>query len=95
MNPTKVIREKVHKLTDLPNIGPAMERDLLLMGITQPAQLRDLDPYMMHQQLCELTHCQQDPCVIDVFISIVRFMQGDEPKPWWAYTPERKRHLTK
>ena len=37
----------------------------------------------------------QDPCVIDVFISIIRFMQGDEPKPWWQYTAERKAYLNK
>jgi hypothetical protein len=29
--------------------------------------------------------------VLDVLISVTRFMSGDDPKPWWAYTVERKR----
>ncbi|SMQ97489.1 mitomycin resistance protein [Xanthomonas fragariae] len=31
-----------------------------------------------------------DPCVIDVFLSIVRFMEGEAPQPWWAFSKERK-----
>jgi hypothetical protein len=31
--------------------------------------------------------------VIDVFIAAVRFMAGEPAKPWWKYTPERKRTL--
>ena len=36
------------------------------------------------------TWLRQDPCVLDTFISITRFMDGDEARPWWAYTAERK-----
>ena len=93
MNPAKVIREKVRHLTDLPNIGPAMEQDLVKLGITQPQQLAEQDPYAMYQQLNNLTKTPHDPCVIDVFISIVRFIQGDEPRVWWHYSAERKAHL--
>jgi hypothetical protein len=28
--------------------------------------------------------------VLDVFLSITRFMAGDAPQPWWHYTAERK-----
>lgn len=28
--------------------------------------------------------------LLDVYISITRFMDGEAPKPWWAYTAERK-----
>ncbi len=37
MNPTKVVRERVRTLTDLPNIGPACAADLRRLGITEPA----------------------------------------------------------
>ena len=33
---------------------------------------------------------RHDPCVLDVFMSITRFMDGDPPRPWWDYTAERK-----
>lgn len=95
MNPNKVIREKVRVLTDLPNIGKACERDLQLLGIFAPGQLIGRCPYEMHTTLSQLTGVKQDPCVIDVFISITRFMQGDDPLFWWKYTPQRKTYLAK
>ncbi len=94
MNPDKVRRSNTKKLTDLPNIGKAGAADLVLLGIHQPDDLKGRDPYQMYQQLCQLTAQQHDPCVIDVFISITRFMQGEEPKAWWAYTAERKSSLS-
>ena len=90
MNPAKVIREGVKALTDLPNIGPAMAADLRLLDIHTPTQLLGRDPYAMYDELCARTHTRHDPCVIDVFLSITRFMAGDAPQPWWHYTAERK-----
>ncbi|GGF80294.1 helix-hairpin-helix domain-containing protein [Alteromonas lipolytica] len=90
MNPLKVDRHNTVKLTDLPNIGKAGAADLLLLGITRPADLIGLNPYEMFEMLCVKTGRKHDPCVIDVFISIVHFMEGGEPQPWWAYTNERK-----
>lgn len=95
MNPSKVIRERVVRLTDLPNIGPAIEADLVLLGITRPAQLANMSPYEMYERLCTQTRVIHDPCVLDVFISITRFMDGDPPRPWWHYTSERKQRFTK
>ena len=91
VHPDKVIREKVTKLTDLPNIGKAGAADLVLLGIEKPADLLGQDPYDMYYRLCDITGQRHDPCVIDVFISITRFINGDGPKPWWHYTAERKR----
>lgn len=90
MNPDKVIREHVRQLSDLPNIGKAMAEDLQLIGIRAPEQLVGKDPFEMYTRLCNKTATRQDPCVIDVFISIVRFMNGEPARPWWAYTAERK-----
>ena len=91
MNPAKVRRERMHQLTDLPNIGKAMARDLQRLGIRTPEELVGKDPLQLYQQLCRVTGARQDPCVLDTFISITRFMDGEEPQPWWAYTEERKR----
>ena len=93
MNPLKVKRERVHKLEDLPNIGPAMADDLRQIGIHTPEQLRDQDAYEMYVSLCDRTGRRHDPCVIDVFLSIVHFMRGGEAKPWWAFTSERKQEM--
>ena len=84
---------EARKLSDIPNIGPAMVADFRNIGIERPAQLRGKDPYALYERLCTLTGTRHDPCVIDTFISAVRFMEGAPPRPWWHYTPERKRRM--
>lgn len=94
MNPAKVKRESVVDLLDLPNVGPATAGDLRLLGYVKPAQLKGQDAYAMYAKLCEMTSQQHDPCVIDVFLSVVRFVDGEPPKPWWDFTEERKARLS-
>jgi hypothetical protein len=81
------------RLEDLPNVGPATAGDLRALGITVPSRLIGRDPYKMYDRLCALTGVRHDPCVIDVFLACVRFMEGAPARPWWAYTAERKRTL--
>ena len=91
MNPAKVRRDRLEKLTDLPNIGPAMAKDFAVLGIKTPAQLKGRDPLELYRELCKKTRTRQDPCVLDTFISVVRFLAGEKPKPWWLYTEGRKK----
>lgn len=93
MNPSKVDRTRVVKLTDLPNVGKACAEDFRLLGIHQPGQLAGECPFELYEMLCEKTGARHDPCVIDVFMSVTRFMDGEEARPWWNYTAERKRLL--
>ena len=93
MNPAKVVRERVRLLTDLPNIGRAMAGDLQRLGIAKPEQLKGRDPYVLYQELSMATGLRQDPCVLDTFISITRFMDGDEARPWWASPSSRSSQL--
>lgn len=91
MNPQKVVREKVERLSDLPNVGKTVAQDLQKIGITSPEQLRGEDPYDLYVRFCEAFGERQDPCMLDVLMSVTDFMNGGEPKVWWAYTRERKR----
>jgi hypothetical protein len=91
MHPAKVDRQRLERLTDLPNVGPAIAKDLEMLGIESPAQLVRCDPLELYLQLCNESGCRQDPCVLDVFLSITDFMRGGPPKPWWDYTEQRKR----
>lgn len=93
MNPNKVNRNRLERLTDLPNIGKASAADLHLLGIYQADQLIGKNPFDMYEELCLKTAIHHDPCVIDVFMSITRFMAGEDAQSWWAYTAERKRIL--
>ncbi|MBV1776141.1 helix-hairpin-helix domain-containing protein [Burkholderiaceae bacterium DAT-1] len=91
MNPAKVSRDRLNKLTDLPNIGPASAKDLQLLGYETPDALKGADPVEMYWRLCDLTGVRHDPCVLDVFMSVTRFMDGEPPRAWWDFTEARKR----
>jgi hypothetical protein len=90
MHPQKVVRERVKRFTDLPNIGPAAARDFELLGYTEPAQLVGVNPYALYTSLCIASGVRQDPCVLDVFMSVTDFLSGGAPQPWWHYTSRRK-----
>jgi hypothetical protein len=80
-------------LEDLPNVGPAIAKDLRRIGVLEPKALVGRDPFAMYDDLCRVTGQRHDPCLLDVFISAVRFMEGEPKKPWWKYTAERKKVL--
>lgn len=87
------MRQDVKRFTDIPNVGPAIARDFAILGLDRPQELADKDPYQLYGELCAVTGKRHDPCVIDVFIAAVRYMQGGPARKWWAFTAERKRHL--
>jgi hypothetical protein len=95
VHPAKVKRESVKSLLDLPNVGPATQGDLHLLGIREPQELAGLDAFEMYERLCSITKTRHDPCVIDVFLSLVSFADGGPAKAWWAFTEERKRTLSR
>ena len=90
MHPARVDRDRLVRLTDLPNVGPSIAGDLRLVGIESPGQLLGRDPVELYETLCARTGVRHDPCVLDVFMSITDFLDGGPPKPWWDFTAERK-----
>ncbi len=83
----------IEKLTDIPNVGPATASDLVVLDILKPAALAGRDAFMLYDELCERTGVRHDPCVIDVFMAAIRYVEGEPERPWWHYTAERKRLL--
>lgn len=88
-------RTNISSVRDIPNIGPATEKILYTIGINEPCELIGKDPYQMYKDLCRITNTRHDPCVLDVFISAVRYMEGGPAKKWWEFTEERKQHFNK
>jgi hypothetical protein len=80
-------------LESIPNVGVSIARDLRSIGIKQPQDLIGRNPHSLYQALCDQTRTRQDPCVLDTFISAVRFMEGAPARPWWSYTAERKKRF--
>jgi len=81
----------VAKLDELPNVGKAIAATLLLVGIKHPQDLIGKDPLKLYEQLCNTTGKRADPCVLDVFISIIHFMEGGDAQPWWFFSQNRKK----
>ncbi|MCP4784919.1 MAG: mitomycin resistance protein [Fuerstiella sp.] len=87
---SELSRSEFETLEQLPNIGPAAAGYFKQVDVSHPQDLVGRDPYTLFEKLCRVTNCRFDPCLLDQFISAVRFMEGDEAKPWWEYTSERK-----
>ncbi|CAG0962353.1 hypothetical protein PHYC_00796 [Phycisphaerales bacterium] len=83
-------RTNVASLRDIPNVGPATERDLHRLGIRTPAGLIGRDGIVLYRRLCQITGVRYDPCCADVFIAVVDYMNGAPAAPWFRYTARRK-----
>ena len=75
-----MIRNEIISFQDIPNFGKAIEKYFILIGLKEPIELINKDPYLMYNKLCRVTQQRHDPCVIDVFISAVNYMEGGRPK---------------
>ncbi len=83
-------REAITDFQQIVNVGPAMARDFETLGIRKPAQLAGRDPLAMYRELGRRTGQRQDPCVLDAFIAVTDYMNGNPPRPWWEFTRYRK-----
>ena len=83
--------KEVKKFQDIPNIGPAMERDFVLIDLKNPKDLQGKDPLALYKKICHIRGVRQDPCVLDVYMAAVDFMNGKPAHPWWHYTKIRKK----
>jgi hypothetical protein len=83
-------RRDLASLQEIPNIGPSLAESLERAGIKRPSQLKGKDPYILYAKLWKRTGVRHDPCVLDTFISAVRYMEGGPVQPWWHFTRERR-----
>ena len=79
-----------NELRALPNIGPAIAKKLIRLGIEQPDDLRGQDPEQLFRRLCDLDGRSHDPCLLDTFVAAVDHANGAPPRPWWQYSRQRK-----
>jgi len=64
-----------------------------LIDIDHPKDLIGQDPFEMHEKLCAPSGQRHDPCMIDLFMSVVHFMQTGKALSWWSFTKERKEKI--
>ncbi|MEV8289211.1 helix-hairpin-helix domain-containing protein [Streptomyces niveus] len=78
-------------LTQLTNVGRSVAGHLATIGITRIAQLVDQDPVELYERMSAAAGQRHDPCLLDTVMSAVDQAEGLPARPWWHYTPERKR----
>ena len=83
-------RLEVQELTQIINVGPAIEADFKILGVTTPQKLIGRSPVDLYKKLIEKMGQFHDPCVLDVFIASIDYMNGRPPKAWWKFTEQRK-----
>ncbi len=82
---------EVKKFTDIPNVGPRIARDFVLLGVHTPQNLAKQDAYTLYKKLERITGVRHDPCVLDTFMAVTDFMGGAPARPWFWYTKQRKK----
>jgi hypothetical protein len=80
-------------LRALPNIGPAMARMLMRLGVERAEDLRGRDPEQLLERLSEIDGRPHDPCVLDTLTAVVDYANGAPARPWWYYSRLRKAEL--
>lgn len=87
---SQVESKEMKDLSDLKNVGKATLKDLALLGIKNIEELSLQDATFLFQELERRTEQRQDPCVWDVFASIIHEANTGEPTNWWNWTAQRK-----
>lgn len=81
----------VPDLTGLVNVGRSVARHFESIGVTRIAQLVGEDPVGLYERMSAAAGQRLDPCLLDTVMSAVDQAEGEPGRPWWSYTPERKR----
>jgi hypothetical protein len=81
---------RIDALTAIPNVGPAVARRLVRLGIAAPEDLCGRDPEELFDRLAALDGYREDPCLLDTFTAAVAFAEGGPALPWWHHSRLRK-----
>jgi hypothetical protein len=86
---TRPPADRADELQQIPGVGPALARDLRLIGIEKVADLRGRDPEELYRRLERRVEHHVDRCVLYVFRSSVYFVGHTSPDPeltrWWSW----------
>jgi DNA transformation protein len=87
---------ETNDLRDLPNVGPALARELLAAGVDSAARLRQLGPLAAWERVREVNperDCASSLLALEGAVRGVRWMAIDEPerRRLGAYAAARRR----
>lgn len=83
--------EQERRLLALANLGPATLGYLRELDIGSVEALARASADDLYARLQAQRGHAFDPCLHDVFTAVIAEARGEPPRPWHAFTPERKR----
>jgi hypothetical protein len=82
-------RAALRELQTIPGVGPSLAQDLVSLGITRVAQLKQKDPERLYRRLERQVGAHVDRCVLYVFRCAVYYAESPKPEPdlltWWNW----------
>ncbi|MFN8532184.1 MAG: helix-hairpin-helix domain-containing protein [Dehalococcoidia bacterium] len=80
----------IRALRQLPGVGPAVARDLVALGVRQPADLRGRDPDVLYERLIEIAGGPVDRCMLYTLRCAIYAAEDGPHDPelmrWWAWS---------
>lgn len=79
-------------LLNIPGVGVSIKEDFISLGYTNVESLKDANPEVLYEKLCEKTGTKIDRCVLYVFRCAVYYASTDNPNKeklkWWDFKDE-------
>ncbi|MEM9940556.1 MAG: helix-hairpin-helix domain-containing protein [Planctomycetota bacterium] len=88
-------RSSIERFDQIVNVGPAMSDDFERLGLEGPKDLIGKNAMDLYEQICEVDQTFHDPCVLDVYMATIDYMNGNPPQAWWKFTGHRKKKYEK
>lgn len=80
-------------LESIPGVGKSIARDLRDIGIDRPSCLKNKNPELLYEKLCDLRGVHIDRCVLYVFRSAVYYTshkkRDSEKLKWWNWKDKK------
>lgn len=77
------------ELRRIPGVGPAVEGDLLAIGVRKVSDLAGRDPQELYARICAHQGAQVDRCMLYTMRCAVYYAETPDPDPellrWWAW----------
>lgn len=89
MTPAETHKKQVKELKQIPGVGVSIANDLINIGITGIADLKNKDPQWLYDESNKFAGVVQDRCLLYVFRCAVYYASEKKHEPeklkWWNW----------
>lgn len=82
------------ELRQIPGVGKETEKDLIALGYSTMASLKDADPEEMYRRECAMKGVTVDRCQLYVYRCAVYYCSTEHPEPekckWWYWKDKKE-----